>query len=130
VYIYPQGAAIARRMAEGCEATEMEKLRELEAIVKMCPRGPVFDFHQYLMRVKDDEAAFFFLYSGGPRLRFSVCVCVNVHICGCVCGVCVYVPVRIYICRRVHRRVTFIFFFSISPMLLPVGRCSKNKEKS
>ena len=61
--MYSQGAAIARRMAEGCEATEIEKLRVLEAIVEMCPRGPVFDFHKYLMRVKDDEAAQPFSFS-------------------------------------------------------------------
>jgi|LauGreDrversion2_3_1035106.scaffolds.fasta_scaffold353465_2 hypothetical protein len=47
-------------MAEGGEDKEMEKLRVLETIVQMCPRGPVFDFHKYLMRVKDDEVAFLF----------------------------------------------------------------------
>ena len=97
MYIYSQGAAIARRMAEGCEDSEIEKLRVLEAIVEMCPRGPVFDFHKYLMRVKDDEAAFFFLYSGGPRLRFSVCVWVNVHISVCVCVWRVYLYASVYL---------------------------------
>jgi len=32
-----------------------DKLRVLESIVEACPRGSVFEFHEYLMRMKDEE---------------------------------------------------------------------------
>ena len=45
----------ARRKTEEGQGRCSEKLEVLERIVEACPRGSVFEFHKYLMRVKDEE---------------------------------------------------------------------------
>lgn len=45
----------ARRKTEEGEGGRSEKLEVLERIVEACPRGSVFEFHKYLMSVKDEE---------------------------------------------------------------------------
>ena len=42
------------KQGAGLGGQHAEKLRVLEGIVRACPRGPVFEFHKFLMRLKDE----------------------------------------------------------------------------
>jgi endonuclease III len=54
-----EDAALSVIFPEDGGGESANKLRVLEQIVTACPRGPVFDFHKYLMRLKDEPSGDF-----------------------------------------------------------------------